>query len=100
MDTIIDLISKPWLGSILGVLGLTAAIIFYLRSRKVSRLAFQHDVITLVGASDAAFPDEVEIRFSGDIVPRVTADRIVLWNDGNTTLGASQIVESHHCVLN
>ena len=47
-----------------------------------------------MGASGAAFPDEVEIRFSGDIVPRVTADRIVLWNDGNTTLGASQIVES------
>jgi hypothetical protein len=94
MGTIIDLISKPWLGSILGVLGLAAAVLFYLRSRKVSRLAFQHDVITLVGASDAAFPDEVEIRFSGDIVPRVTADRIVLWNDGNTTLGASQMVES------
>ncbi len=94
MGTIIDLISKPWLGTILGVLGLAAAVLFYLRSRKVSRLAFQHDVITLVGASGAAFPDEVEIRFSGDIVPRVTADRIVLWNDGNTTLGASQIVES------
>lgn len=94
MVTIIDLISKPWLGSIFGVLGLTVAVVFYLRSRRVSRLAFQHDVITLVGASDAAFPYEVEIRFSGDIVPRVTVERIVLWNDGNTTLGASQIVES------
>lgn len=94
MDTIIDLISKPWLGSILGVLGIGAAVFFYLRSRKVSQLAFQHDAITLLGASDAAFPDEVEIRFSGKLVPRVTADIIVLWNDGNTTFTASQIVAS------
>ena len=94
MDKIIEIMSKPWLGSILGVLGLLAAVIFYLRSRKVSRIAYQYDATSLVGTSNAAFPDELEIYFAGKPVPRVTVERIVLWNAGNTTLTRSQIVES------
>lgn len=94
MKTLIDLISQPWLGSLLGILGLGAAIFFYFRSRKVSRLAFQSDRVTLVGSANSAFPKELEIRFSGTSVPRVTAERIVIWNAGNNTLGGQQIVSS------
>lgn len=90
----IDFISKPWLGSILGVIGLAAAIVFYLRSRKRTRLAFQHDEVSVVGGGSAIFPSELEIRFADEIVPRVTSDRIVFWNAGNTTIGGSQIVDS------
>lgn len=94
LQQILDFISKPWLGSILGVLGLAVAIVFYLRSKGRTCLAFQHDEVSIVGGSSATFPAELEIRYSDKIVPRVTSDRIVLWNAGNTTIGGSQIVES------
>lgn len=89
-----DILSQPWLGSVLGVLGLLAALIFYLRSRRTSRLAFQHDTVTLVGSQQGSFPNEIEIHFSGVKVPRVTLERLVIWNAGNTTISGSQIVQS------
>jgi hypothetical protein len=92
MKTLLDFLSQPWLGTIFGVLGLATAIIFYLRSRRVSQLAYQYDEVTLLGASEAAFPNEIEIRFSGAQVPCVTASRFVLWNAGNITLRGSDIV--------
>ncbi|HEY5433421.1 MAG TPA: hypothetical protein VIL06_08470, partial [Coriobacteriia bacterium] len=67
---------------------------FYYRSRRVSRLGYQHDDVTLVGTKRAAFPSEVEIRFAGATVPRITSSRFVLWNAGNTTLHGSDIVEN------
>jgi hypothetical protein len=88
----IDFISQPWLGTVLGIVGLTAAIFFYLRSRRITRLAYQHDEVTLLGGSDAAFPEEIDIRFAGSSVLRVTATRIVFWNAGNTTIESAQIV--------
>jgi hypothetical protein len=94
LQQFIDFISKPWLGSTLGFVGLAVAIIFYLRSKRKTRIAYQRDAVSIVGGGSAAFPDELEIRFAGDAVPRVTSDRIVLWNAGNTTIGGSQIVES------
>ena len=94
MTNLIDFVSQPWLGSVLGILGLCAAVFFYFRSRKTSRIAYQSDGVTILGSSVAAFPEELEIRFSGVPVPRVTAERLALWNAGNMTIGGEQIVSS------
>lgn len=94
MESIIDFFSKPWVGNILGLLGIGAAVYFYLRSRRVSRLAFQKDGITLVGGKQSAFPDEVSIHFEGDMVEQVTRSRFVIWNAGNTTLDGKHVAES------
>lgn len=91
---IIDLMSIPWLGTLIGIFGIFIAIFFYLRSRKISRLAYQHDTTSIIGSADARFPNELEIYFDGKAVPRVTLERIVLWNAGNTTLRGSQIVKT------
>ncbi len=75
-------------------LGIIAASYFYIKSRRISKLVFQHKDTTLLGESDSAFPDEIKILFADNPVPRVTANRYILWNAGNTTIGASQIVGS------
>jgi drug/metabolite transporter (DMT)-like permease len=59
MKNLIDFISQPWLGSLLGILGLCAAVFFYLRSRRLSKLAYQSDGVTILGSSNAAFPEEL-----------------------------------------
>lgn len=94
MQEIIAVLSAPWVGTILGAISLVAAIYFYLRSKRVSRLAYQIDELSIVGSAQAAFPNELEIRYAGTLVPRVTATRLVLWNAGNVTLRGDQVVAS------
>lgn len=87
-------VSQPWLGTVLGVVGLVAAVFFFLRSRRVTRLAYQVDSYTLLGVDSSILPSALEIRFSGQSVPRITASRVVVWNAGNTTVVGSDVVES------
>jgi hypothetical protein len=94
MSQILEFLSQPWVGSSLGIFGIVAAVIFYLRSRRIARLSFQKDEVAIIGGSGAAFPEEVTISFAGAPVNRVTASRFVIWNSGNTTLSGSQIVQS------
>ncbi len=94
MSDVLQLLSIPWVGSGLGILGILAAVFFYIRSRKNSRLSFQRDEIAIIGGSGAAFPREVAISFADSPVDRVTATRYVIWNSGNTTLSGAQIVQS------
>jgi len=94
MSKIIEIVSQPWMGTFFGILGIVAASYFYRKSRYISKLAYQHEDVTLLGEADAAFPDEVKILFDGKDVPRVTSNKVILWNAGNTTIGASQLVAS------
>lgn len=93
MTAILNLLSQGWIGTIVGLGGIVLAIVFYLRSRRMSRIAFQHDHVMLVGGRGAAFPAEVEIRFSGTVVPRITASTIVIWNCGDRTIRGSDLVD-------
>jgi hypothetical protein len=94
MRILIDLLSTPWVGTVLAIISLAAAAYFYRKSKSVSRLSYQADEITVVGGATAAFPQDLEIRFGGVVVPRVTATRAILWNAGNTTIRGDQIVGS------
>jgi hypothetical protein len=99
MQQITNFLSEPWVGSTLGILGILAAVVFYLRSKRISRLAYQRDEVAIIGGSSAAFPSEVVISFAGSPVARVSATRFVVWNAGNTTLDRSQIVDADHLRL-
>ena len=94
MNFIQKLLSQGWIGTIVGLVGIVVAIGFYLRSRRKARLAFHGDHVTLVGGRGAAFADEVEIRFDGAIVPRITASKIVIWNCGDRTINGRDVVDS------
>ncbi|GJL68248.1 MAG: hypothetical protein NPIRA06_08830 [Nitrospirales bacterium] len=92
MDYVRTLLSQGWVGTVVGLAGIVLAIVFYLRSKRKAKLAFQHYHVTLVGGRGAAFPDEVEIRFLGTAVPRITASKIVIWNCGDRTINGSDVV--------
>lgn len=92
MDSFFNLLSQGWLGTVVGLIGIILAILFYLRSKRKSKLAFQSDHVSLVGRPGAAFPDEVEIRFSGNTVPRISANTIVIWNCGDQTIRGADLV--------
>lgn len=94
MDVVRALLSESWFGTAIGFLGLVLAAYFFLKSRKKARLAIQRDHVTVVGGPNASFPTELEIRFAGAIVSRVTSSTIVLWNHGDRTIRGSELVEA------
>ena len=100
MEFVASLLSQGWFGAVVGLLGLAAAIAFYFRSKRKTHLAYQHAHVTLIGGgSGAAFPEEVEVRFAGASVPRITSTRIVLWNSGDRTINGSDLVIGDHLRL-
>ena len=92
MDFVLTLMSQGWVGTVVGIAGIVLAIVFYLRSKRKAKLAYQHDHVMLVGGRGAAFSDEVEIRFAGTVVPRITASKIVIWNCGDRTINGADVV--------
>jgi hypothetical protein len=87
-------LSLPWVGTILGLTGVGLAILFYYRSKRRARLACQITEFSVVGGQYARFPTELQISFAGQPVDRVTSSRVVIWNSGNVTLNATDIVDS------
>lgn len=93
MEWLIENISRPWIGSFIGVAGIILGIYFYLKTKIVSRLVFQYDGIALVGSSHSAFSDNITVSCFGVPVQRVTVERYAIWNAGNSTINGSQIVD-------
>lgn len=101
--SLVEWLSKPLVGSILGfigVLSLPLAVYLYRLGKRRTTLSYQ--VVRefgITGGAKAAFPPELEMRFAGATVGQVTLTEIVVWNSGNTTVDASQIVSSDPLML-
>ena len=91
MQEFIRFLSQGWIGTIAGIAGLTLAVFFHLRSRKSSIIAIQSKDVSMIGGG-AVFPDEVEVRYRGTPVPRLTSSIVWIWNAGNKTVKGSEIV--------
>lgn len=94
MQKLIQFLSEPLVGTALGFIGVALAVYFYFKAKQVSRLALQTEEISVIGSSTSVFDEHLEIRFSGEIVKRVTVSRATIWNCGNTTIEGSKITKS------
>ncbi len=94
MQSVIAFLSEPMVGTVLGLIGVGLAVYFYVKAKQVSRIALQSEDIAIVGSSTSAFDDQLEIRFGGEIVQRVTKTRVIVWNSGNTTIEGDKIANS------
>ncbi|MDB4869720.1 MAG: hypothetical protein JWL97_724 [Gemmatimonadales bacterium] len=91
MKELAEFLAQPWIGTIIGVVGIVIATILAFSYRPRPRLAAQINTLDLVGPN-AVLPDGIEFVFRGSTVPKVTLSRIALWNIGNTTIRRDQIV--------
>ena len=91
MQEFIRFLSQGWVGPIIGIAGLALAAVFYLRSRKPSIIAVQSRDVSMIGIG-AVFPDDVEVRYRGTPVPRLTSSMVWVWNAGKKTVRGSDIV--------
>lgn len=92
IDWLQFILSKGWVGSLIGLAGLIAAGILYLRSREKNTLAFQYSTLQLLGGDESALPDEVTISYKDREVPRVSSTKLYLWNAGTETIRGEDLV--------
>ena len=81
------------IGVIVGVVGVVAAFLFYRLSRVRPRLVYQARALELIGKMDRALPQEVEILYKNESVPRLMRTHIILWNSGKAPVKRDQIAQ-------
>lgn len=91
-----ELVNPSWVGVLIGLLGLVMAILGFLvavRARKNPRVTFLSQDTVLIH-DYTTHPADIEVRYQGVPVPKVTASAVWIWNSGNTTVRGDDIVPS------
>lgn len=96
MQEFIRFLNQPWIGTITGVVlgtaGLILGLLSYWRSRSSGIIAFQSENVSMIDSDEAVFPAEVEVRYQGNPIPRLTSSTVWIWNAGKKTVKGEEIV--------
>ncbi len=92
MQEFLRFLSQGWVGTIVGAGGAALALFLYWRSQIPGMIAFQSHDVSMIGGGDAVFPVEVEVRYRGTSVPKLTSSTIWIWNAGKKTVRGSDVV--------
>lgn len=94
LATFRQVLNAGWVSSAIGLVSLAVALIIYRASIIRARPVYQRRGLRLIGGNDKALPDEVEIRFRGQVVERLGKVYIVFWNSGTALLRGSDIIDN------
>jgi hypothetical protein len=84
---------SSFIGVILGFIGVTLAIVFFLKSRRIKRPIYTIRSVHLIrDVSDRV--DFLEIKYAGERIPNLTSSKITLWNQGRETIEGSDIAQA------
>ncbi|MED1406965.1 hypothetical protein P4U07_30230 [Bacillus mycoides] len=92
MATIFSFFNQGWVGSLIGIIGILIAIVTYRKSKIGQRLVYQSSATRIIGKSRNT-PEEIQIYFRGNEVPRVIKTNLVIWNSGNETIKSSHVTK-------
>ncbi len=67
------------IGTIVGIAGFAVGLISLWRSQVSGIIAVQSHDVPMIGGGEAVFPDEVEVRYRGTSVPRLTSGNVWIW---------------------
>ena len=88
----LEFFSQGWVGTTVGIAGLTLAVFFYWRSQIAGVITIQSHDMSMIGDDTAVFTDGVEVRYRDTPVPRITSSTVWMWNAGRKTVEGSKIV--------
>lgn len=74
------------------VVGSALAIFLYFKALPQPKISYELTETSIVGGKNPAFEQDIEIRFKGHAVDRVTITNLMIWNSGNTTVDGNQIL--------
>lgn len=90
----LEILAPGWVGSIIGLGGIAAAIITYVLTRQRARFAYRYAGERLLGLSAEGLPTDITVQYRGQEIPRLTRTLVVFWNAGEKTILAEDIVSS------
>jgi hypothetical protein len=79
-------------GILLGIIGIVLAVIFYVKSRRVSKVRYDCTGRFLVEGLSGAL-DGIEVRYKGSSQERITVSRFVFWNAGTETIRSADFTD-------
>jgi len=89
-------VNEPWFGAIVGLVGVLLAVAFFLYHKFAPvgpRIACHFIHSRLIGGTDQILPQDLEMRYKGEKIERLTKTLVMLWNMGNRTVKRDDIVE-------
>lgn len=90
-DALLQWLSNPSLGTIVGIIGIVIAVATYFLSRSVYRLSVHKTTKELIGPSDSLLPSQVEVLYEGEIVSKLSSTNFVIWNSGNKVISKGSL---------
>lgn len=90
----LDLLAPGWVGSLIGLAGLAAAVVTYFLTRQRSLLAYRYAGERLLGLSGDGLPPDITVQYRGQAIPRLTRTLVVFWNAGEKTIPGEDVVSS------
>ncbi|MBT2789183.1 hypothetical protein [Paraburkholderia strydomiana] len=94
LKSALDLLAPGWVGSIIGILGVVAAVITYFLTRQRSRFAYRTSGERLLGLTTEGLPPDITVQYRGQEIPRLTRTLVVFWNDGEKSVSGEDVVGS------
>lgn len=93
INTTLELLSPGWVGAIISLVGIIAAVVTYMLTRQRTRLAYCCAGKRLLGLSiDDGLPADITVHYRGQDIPRLTRTLVVVWNAGEKTILGDDIV--------
>lgn len=94
MSQFIEFLSQNWIGALLAIVGIAIGLFGLLRSKTVGVIAIQSHDVSLIGRDSSGLPTEVDIRYRGTSIPRLTSSTVFIWNKGTATIRKTDIAKS------
>lgn len=92
IDYALNLFGQSWFGTLIGIVGLVAAVFTYLWTRRRTSMAYVHLGEHILGSASDSLPAEIDVQYSGISIPRLTKTTLIIWNSGENTVSGSDIV--------
>jgi hypothetical protein len=87
-----NLLSPGWVGSAIGLAGILVAVITYRRSLEGAKPVCIARSLSLLNVKGQMLPNDIEVRFSGSPVERLTKTELIVCNSGRRFLNGNDIV--------
>lgn len=95
---LIDLAERPWvslvIGTAIGVFSILLSIILYRRGIVRNSLSFVKVEVEILTINNETWRTDLDIKYKGVEITRLTAGRVGIWNSGNTTINYEAVIQS------
>lgn len=91
---VLDWLAKGWVGSLIGLLGVAAAVVTYFLTRQRGLVAYRYTGRRLLGLASEGLPSGIRVFYHDQEIPRLTRSLVVIWNEGEKTITSDDIVSS------